>query len=86
MKVSFIKSRRTRNDKSWFGLTFDDTVAITQYYYPQFSVAEFLSNMGGSLGLWLGVGVVQIEGYGKIVFEKLVRVSKTLRFSKKDNM
>ena len=47
---------------------------------------EFLSNMGGSLGLWLGVGVVQIGGYGKIVFEKLIRVSKTLRFSKKDNM
>ena len=33
---------------------------VTEYYYQEFSVAEFLSNVGGSLGLWLGVGVVQI--------------------------
>ena len=33
---------------------------ITEYYYPEFSIAEFLSSFGGILGLWLGVGVVQI--------------------------
>ena len=45
---------------SHFELIFDQTVDITEYYYPEFSIAEFLSSIGGILGFWLGVGVVQI--------------------------
>ena len=35
-------------------------VATTESYIPKFSLAIFIADLGGSLGLWLGVGVVQI--------------------------
>ena len=28
--------------------------------FPEFSVSTFFANFGGSLGLWLGVGAVQL--------------------------
>ena len=43
---------------------FDDEVTITEYYVPEFSISTFVANLGGSLGLWLGVGAVQIFGTG----------------------
>ena len=48
------KSRATM-----FQLQFEDSVDITEFYYPEFSITNFLSNIGGSLGLWLGLGVLQ---------------------------
>ena len=47
---------------------------ITEYYYPEFSIAEFLSSIGGTLGLWLGVGVVQIGTEMKTNFRKLMLI------------
>ena len=41
---------------------FDDEVAITEFYIPEFSISTFVADLGGSLGLWLGVGAVQIFG------------------------
>ena len=49
---------------SAFDLTFEQDVEITEYFYPDFSFPSFLSNLGGTLGLWLGVGVLQLGGYG----------------------
>ena len=43
-------------------LTFDQTVTITESFYPGISPTKIFSDLGGSLGLWLGVGVVQILG------------------------
>ena len=59
--------------RSMFIITFDQTVAITEYYYPDFSetVAELLASLGGALGIWLGVGVLQIGGYGTVLFTRL---------------
>ena len=33
-------------------------------FIPEFSVTTFLAGLGGSLGLWLGVGVVQLLTFG----------------------
>ena len=41
-------------------LVIDPNVVITESYIPNFSLATFIADLGGSLGLWLGVGVVQI--------------------------
>ena len=41
---------------------FDKKVTINEYYVPKFSISTFVANLGGSLGLWLGVGAVQIFG------------------------
>ena len=54
---------------------------ITEYYYPEFSIAEFLSSFGGILGLWLGVGVVQIGTEMKTNFRELMLI-KNQRISR----
>ena len=55
-------------DFSNLAISIDQRVATTESYIPQFSPATFLAELGGSLGLWLGVGVVQIlSGVYKIM-------------------
>ena len=40
--------------------TFRQKLTVTKYFFSEFSISEFLSSMGGSLGLWLGLGVLQL--------------------------
>ena len=47
-------------EKSYFDITFDQTVAITEYFYPSLSLSMLCADLGGSLGLWLGVGLLQL--------------------------
>ena len=51
-KVSIVEDRIASNDNSttWIGLNFDQTVDITEYFYPEFSISDFLSSLGGALG------------------------------------
>ena len=65
------KSTKVYNNYSELDISIDQTVSVEEYFYPEFSMADFLSSLGGSLGLWLGVGVVQIGGYGTIIVQKL---------------
>ena len=37
---------------------------LTESYIPEFSFSVFIADLGGSLGLWLGVGAVQIISSG----------------------
>ena len=46
--------------RSTLDITFKQSVTVTEYFYPQFSFSDFLSSMGGALGLWLGLGVLQL--------------------------
>ena len=36
---------------------------VTESFYPAFSPLSFITMMGGALGLWLGVGAVQLVAY-----------------------
>ena len=45
---------------STIDITFSDKVEVTSWDYGTFSIAEVLASLGGSMGLWLGVGVVQL--------------------------
>ena len=47
-----------------FDFTLDQTVTITEAFYPKFNLQEFLSKTGGAVGLWLGLGMVQLVKYG----------------------
>ena len=40
--------------------SFKQVVSVTEYFFPDFSFSEFLSSMGGAMGLWLGLGVLQL--------------------------
>ena len=40
--------------------TFRQSLTVREYFFPEFSISEFLSSMGGALGLWLGLGVLQL--------------------------
>ena len=64
-------SEQQREEWTTFHLQFEDTVDITEYYYPNFSVPDFLSNIGGSMGLWLGVGVMQFGEFCSTICSKL---------------
>ena len=46
-----------------FDFTFDQTVTITETFYPNFEGLDFLSKTGGAVGLWLGLGLVQLVEY-----------------------
>ena len=45
------------------GLKFDDMVIVTESFYPPASIPNFLAEIGGILGLWLGVGTLQMFLY-----------------------
>ena len=47
-----------------FKFSLKQEVEVTESYIPEFSVSTFLAGIGGSLGLWLGVGAVQLIGVG----------------------
>ena len=41
-------------------LAFDQTVTVTESFYPKLSMTKIISDLGGSLGFWLGLGAVQL--------------------------
>ena len=45
---------------TWIELGLDQTISITEEFFEEFSLTKFLIDIGGSLGLWLGVGILQI--------------------------
>ena len=47
-----------------FAFSLKQEVEVTESYIPEFSISTFLAGLGGSLGLWLGVGAVQLIGVG----------------------
>ena len=51
--------------------TLNQKVEITESYIEKFSVASFFADLGGSLGLWLGVGAVQLLMNGFGIFSHL---------------
>ena len=60
-------------DSTRFEFTFDQTVTVTRSFYPEISWTNFFSQLGGSLGLWLGLGVLQMS---LNMFEFLMKLKK----------
>ena len=61
-------------------LMFSDKVMVTYNYYPEFSLVEALASLGGSLGLWLGLGVLQLL---QLLLATLVSLVDSLMSKKK---
>ena len=69
IKTLFIKAVSQFFDNYNFGsagfsFMINQQVEVTESYIPEFSVTTFLAGLGGSLGLWLGVGAVQLLNLG----------------------
>ena len=66
-KVYFLQifGTQTENRKasllnvSRIALTFEQKVPTTESFYPSISIYKLFAELGGTLGLWLGVGAVQ---------------------------
>ena len=47
-----------------FGFVISQQMEVTESFIPEFSISSFLAQIGGSLGLWLGMGAVQLIKIG----------------------
>ena len=55
----FYKSSNQRN-VSRIDIVFYHKVDMTIRDFPTFNFASFLASLGGTLGLWLGLGILQL--------------------------
>ena len=53
-------NKKSQSDFTTLCLDIIQEVTVTESYYPEFSLASFFAEMGGSLGFWLGVGTMQL--------------------------
>ena len=60
-------SRKSGMNQSLVKLAFQDEVIITKSDYAALSISELFSTLGGVIGLWLGVGMLQIVDHGIIL-------------------
>ena len=60
-------SRKSGMNQSLVKLAFQDEVIITKSEYAPLSISELFSTLGGVIGLWLGVGMLQIVDHGMIL-------------------
>ena len=75
-------SRKSGMNQSLVKLTFQDEVIITKSEFAPLSISELFSTLGGVIGLWLGVGMLQIVDHGmilaKICSQFTIKESKSL--------
>ena len=60
IKTVFVDEKNVAGDKSKIDIAFSNFVSIKRTDFPKFKLASFVSILGGSMGFWLGLGVVQI--------------------------
>ena len=64
--TKIIANSNTPRAENTIIIVFTDTMQITKTQFVQFNLWSFLSDIGGSLGLWLGLGIVQL---GEIILQ-----------------
>ena len=58
-KTVFTEEKFVKNNFSQIYISFYPTVSIEKTDFPKFEVANYLSSLGGSMGFWLGLGIMQ---------------------------
>ena len=56
-------------------LSFDDTVEITEYKFASLNFTKLCAEIGGALGLWLGLGIIQLFQEGLGLMKKLQQLN-----------
>ena len=64
MTGSIVAETESKGSFSAIKLMFDQNVVVTEAFYPDLSLVKLFSDLGGSLGLWLGLGAVQLWSQG----------------------
>ena len=67
-QIKGVTSLKRRFSLAKFELTFDQSVVVTKTFYPSISVSKMFADLGGALGLWLGVGIIQMFALGVTFF------------------
>ena len=62
VKSKFVKSYDSFKNASLISITFSDHIEVTSTTFDKLSLSTFLSDVGGSMGLWLGLGITQVVG------------------------
>ena len=80
-KVNGAMIRKQKRDASEYSsssidLTINQAVTVKESFYKTLSYSELFSALGGSLGLWLGVGIMQIIEHLAICGKIVIKVIK----------
>ena len=60
VQAALVYKGKSLKGNTKIGLEFDDMVTVTESFFPPASIPTFMAEIGGILGLWLGVGTLQI--------------------------
>ena len=59
-------------DGSDIDITFFETILVTTTSFPVFSFSDALAKLGGAMGLWLGLGIMQVLEISLTIRQRLV--------------
>ena len=59
---TFLQSQYQKGKR--FKFKMQQNVKVTEFFFPGVSLGELFSNLGGVVGLWLGVGMMQVADHG----------------------
>ena len=55
-----ISEKRTAANWSYLTISLDQTVSLHRSSFPSFNWSTYLAALGGAVGLWLGLGIMQL--------------------------
>ena len=60
VKANLISEKMTVANWSYLRISLDPRVSLTSSSFPSFNWSTYLAALGGAVGLWLGLGIMQL--------------------------
>ena len=58
-RTALLDEKFVNSNHSKVDITFANSVSVVKTDFPVFNLAKFLSALGGCMGIWLGLGILQ---------------------------